>query len=140
MGQAVTPHPPPISITCSKWFIRKAPFVLGAQPLDKSPLCSSGLLNKLASQKLWCYLSLCLSPSGTFLGVHPGFGGWRFHLLVTSSMSPARQEIQPCQEPLDRVDPGKGGSLPASQGVSSSCTKEPGKAQEPTWEPCSSDW
>jgi hypothetical protein len=24
--------------------------------------------------------------------------------------------------------------------VSSSCTKEPGKTQEPTWEPCSSDW
>jgi hypothetical protein len=25
---------PPISVTCSKWYIRKAPFVLGAQPLD----------------------------------------------------------------------------------------------------------
>jgi hypothetical protein len=24
---------PPISVTCSKWYIRKAPFVLGAQPL-----------------------------------------------------------------------------------------------------------
>jgi hypothetical protein len=27
-----------ISVTCSKWYIRKAPFVLGAQPLDMSPL------------------------------------------------------------------------------------------------------
>jgi hypothetical protein len=25
---------PPISVICSKWHIRKAPFVLGAQPLD----------------------------------------------------------------------------------------------------------
>jgi hypothetical protein len=24
----------PVSVTCSKWYIRKAPFVLGAQPLD----------------------------------------------------------------------------------------------------------
>jgi hypothetical protein len=29
---------PPISVTCSKWYIRKAPFVLGAQPLDSSLL------------------------------------------------------------------------------------------------------
>jgi hypothetical protein len=28
----------PISVTCSKWYIRKAPFVLGAQPLNSSPL------------------------------------------------------------------------------------------------------
>jgi hypothetical protein len=28
----------PISITCFKWYIRKAPFVLGAQPLDSSLL------------------------------------------------------------------------------------------------------
>jgi hypothetical protein len=29
---------PPISATCSKQYIRKAPFVLGAQPLDMSLL------------------------------------------------------------------------------------------------------
>jgi hypothetical protein len=29
---------PPISVTCSEWYIRKAPFVLGAQPLDTSLL------------------------------------------------------------------------------------------------------
>jgi hypothetical protein len=34
MGQVV----PPISVTFSKWYIRKAPFVLGAQPLDMSLL------------------------------------------------------------------------------------------------------
>jgi hypothetical protein len=28
-----------ISVTCSKWYIRRVPFVLGAQPLDWSPLC-----------------------------------------------------------------------------------------------------
>jgi hypothetical protein len=28
----------PISVTCSKQYIRKAPFVLGTQPLDSSPL------------------------------------------------------------------------------------------------------
>jgi hypothetical protein len=27
-----------IYVTCSKWYLRKAPFVLGAQPLDMSPL------------------------------------------------------------------------------------------------------
>jgi hypothetical protein len=27
-----------ISVTHSKWYIRKAPFVLGAQPLDENPL------------------------------------------------------------------------------------------------------
>jgi hypothetical protein len=27
---------PPISVTSSKWYIRKAPFVLSAQPLDMS--------------------------------------------------------------------------------------------------------
>jgi hypothetical protein len=27
-----------ISVTCSKWYIRKARFVFGAQPLDLSPL------------------------------------------------------------------------------------------------------
>jgi hypothetical protein len=30
--------PAPLSETCSKWYVRKAPFVLGAQPLDTSPL------------------------------------------------------------------------------------------------------
>jgi hypothetical protein len=34
MGQAV-PH---ISVTCSKWYIRKAPFALRPQPLDTNPL------------------------------------------------------------------------------------------------------
>jgi hypothetical protein len=29
---------PPISVTCSKSYIRKAPFALGAQPLDVSLL------------------------------------------------------------------------------------------------------
>jgi hypothetical protein len=29
---------PPISVTCSKLYIRKAPFVLWSQPLDLSPL------------------------------------------------------------------------------------------------------
>jgi hypothetical protein len=33
----------PISVTCSKWYIRKAPFVLGAQSLNEN------LYNKLAS-------------------------------------------------------------------------------------------
>jgi hypothetical protein len=28
----------PTSVTCLKWYIRKAPFVLKAQPLDSSPL------------------------------------------------------------------------------------------------------
>jgi hypothetical protein len=32
---------PPVSVTCSKWYIRKASFVLGAQPLDANPLSSS---------------------------------------------------------------------------------------------------
>jgi hypothetical protein len=36
MGQAVPLSP--ISVTCSKWYIRKAPFVPGAQPLDMSLL------------------------------------------------------------------------------------------------------
>jgi hypothetical protein len=49
MGQAV---PTPISVTPSKWYIRKALYVLEAQPLDSS------LLNKLASRRLWCPLSL----------------------------------------------------------------------------------
>jgi hypothetical protein len=35
MGQAV---PSPISVTYSKWHIRKAPFVLHAQPLAMNPL------------------------------------------------------------------------------------------------------
>jgi hypothetical protein len=30
-------YPHPISVTCSKWHIRNAPFALGAQPLDLSP-------------------------------------------------------------------------------------------------------
>jgi hypothetical protein len=30
--------PSPNSGACSKWYIRKAPFVLRAQPLDMSPL------------------------------------------------------------------------------------------------------
>jgi hypothetical protein len=30
--------PPPISVTCSKWYIRKALFVVDAQPLDTSLL------------------------------------------------------------------------------------------------------
>jgi hypothetical protein len=34
MGQDV----PPISVTCSKWYIRKTPFALRAQPLDANPL------------------------------------------------------------------------------------------------------
>jgi hypothetical protein len=40
---------PPISVTCSKWCIRKAPFVLGAQPLDMSLLsrCWACLINLL---------------------------------------------------------------------------------------------
>jgi hypothetical protein len=43
-------HPPPsISVTCSKWYIRKAPFALRAQPLDLSLLSCCSLLNKLAS-------------------------------------------------------------------------------------------
>jgi hypothetical protein len=29
---------PPISVTCSKWYIRKPPFVLRTQPLDANPL------------------------------------------------------------------------------------------------------
>jgi hypothetical protein len=36
MGQAVTP--PPISVTCSKWYIRKVPLVLRSQPLDSRTL------------------------------------------------------------------------------------------------------
>jgi hypothetical protein len=37
-GTSCTPPPPPISANCYKWYIRKAPFVPGAQPLDSSPL------------------------------------------------------------------------------------------------------
>jgi hypothetical protein len=54
MEQAI----PPISVTCSKWYIREVPFVLRVQPLDMSLLNRCGLLNKLASWKLWCPLSL----------------------------------------------------------------------------------
>jgi hypothetical protein len=38
-----------ISVNLSKWYIRKAPFVLRAQPLDLSLLVTASLLNKLAS-------------------------------------------------------------------------------------------
>jgi hypothetical protein len=45
MGQAVNP---PIPVTCSKWYIRKALFVLGAQPLDESTeLLRACLINLL---------------------------------------------------------------------------------------------
>jgi hypothetical protein len=61
--------PPPISVTCSKWYIRKPPFVLGAQPLDMICCVAASLLNKFASWKLWCPLSLCLShPARAALG------------------------------------------------------------------------
>jgi hypothetical protein len=48
----------PISVTCSKWYIRKAPFVLGGFVLCS--WVSASLFNKLASQKLWCPLCLGL--------------------------------------------------------------------------------
>jgi hypothetical protein len=35
----------------------------------------------------WCPLSLYLTSSETFLGVLSGFGGWKFHLLITGSMT-----------------------------------------------------
>jgi hypothetical protein len=38
---------PPISVTCYKWYIRKAPFVLGAQSLDMSPESLSACLINL---------------------------------------------------------------------------------------------
>jgi hypothetical protein len=94
MGQAV----PPISVTCSKWYIRKAHFVLGLS----LGLCwvATGLVNKLASQKLRCPLCLCLSPPATlrngnlqlffwFFCFYLGFGGtgcWT-HSLTPNSQS-----------------------------------------------------
>jgi hypothetical protein len=44
---------------------KEAPFAAQAQPLDSSPLSCAGLLNKLAFWKLWCPLSLFLSPPTT---------------------------------------------------------------------------
>jgi hypothetical protein len=130
---------PPISVTCSKWYIRKAPCVLGAQPLGMSLLSCCRLLNKLASWKLWFPLILCSSPPVTLLEAHPGFGGWCFHLLVTGSVHPAHQEGCLCQAPPDHVDKGREPRSCWADDVSSSCTKEPGKAREPTWESCLSD-
>jgi hypothetical protein len=99
---------------------------------------TAGLLNKFAFQKLWCPLSLCLRLQH-FWGHHPGFGKWCFHLLVTSTVSPAHWEASPAvhhwtvliqrREPL---------SLRAEE-VTSGSTKEPGNVWEPTWELCLSD-
>jgi hypothetical protein len=74
---------PHISVTCSKWYIRKAPFVLGAQPLEWVGCVSAILLNKLASQKLWCPLGLCLRTHTTFLGP-----AWDLEGGVFTSLSP----------------------------------------------------
>jgi hypothetical protein len=122
-------YPHPISVTCSKGYIRKAPFVLGAQPLDSSPLSHCSLLNKLGSQKLWCPLSLCLNPPATFLeDPCQGFWGWCFHFFVVPGAN--RPYLLVRREPLSQK----------AKETSSSCTKEPGKAQESTWDSYSSDW
>jgi hypothetical protein len=101
MGQAV----PPISVTCSKLYVRKPPLFSGLSLWTWVRSVTDGLLSKLASWKLWCPLSLCLSSPATFLRAHLGFEGWCFHLLVTGQTAP-----------LDLVDPAEGASLLASQG------------------------
>jgi hypothetical protein len=57
MGQAV----PPISVTCSKWYIRKAPLCSWGSAFGLVHWVTDSLLNKLASWKLWCPISLSKS-------------------------------------------------------------------------------
>jgi hypothetical protein len=73
MGQAVLPTP--ISVTCSKWYMRKALLFSGlslwttlTEPL---PACLINLL----PESLGSELSLCLSPPATFLEASSGI--WR---------------------------------------------------------------
>jgi hypothetical protein len=87
MGQAVSS----ISVTHSKWYIRRAHFVLEAQPLDVTPLSCSWLLNNLPSQKLWCPVSLS-EPSNNSLSC-------KSLLFLVGSFSPLSQRCyQFCPE------------------------------------------
>jgi hypothetical protein len=90
MGQDV----PPISVTCCKWYIRKAPIFLRAQPLDSR--VAAGLLNKLASRKLWCPISLSERSHNIPWG-SSGIWGSVFSPPCPWLRSPAHQEGRPCQ-------------------------------------------
>jgi hypothetical protein len=54
MGQAVLP----ISVTCSKWYIRKAPLFSGLSLWTRVCWVSTSNLNKLVFWKLWCPATL----------------------------------------------------------------------------------
>jgi hypothetical protein len=100
---------------------------------------AAGLLNKLASLKLWW--PICLSELSH--NIFWGLSG--IHLVVFSS--PCNWlSVLACQEGCTCQVSSKGwseGREPLSQWtkeVSFSHTKEPEKAWESTWEPYSSDW
>jgi hypothetical protein len=67
------------------------------------------LINLLSESFVWARL-----PHSGDLWL--GFRGWCFHLLVTSSASPACWEGCPCQAPLDLLIWGEGDSLLVSWG------------------------
>jgi hypothetical protein len=74
-------YPPPIFVISSKLYIRETPFVLRLSLWTWVHELLLACLINLLPESFWCPLSLCLSPPATFLGVHPGFGGWCFYQL-----------------------------------------------------------
>jgi hypothetical protein len=104
MGQSIAP----ISITYFKQYIRKTPLLSGLSLWTQVSWVSPGLLNKLASPKLLCPISLSETPCN-ISGVFVWDLEWCFH-LITGAKSLAYQEGWPCQVPTDHVDP-RGRSL-----------------------------
>jgi hypothetical protein len=92
MGQAVLP----ISVTCSKWYIRRPPLILGLSLCMRIHWVTSILLNKLVSQKLWCPSSLS-EPSCNISGGSSGI--WRvvFSPSVAGSVSLACRRDAPAR-------------------------------------------
>jgi hypothetical protein len=86
----------------------------------ESPLCSLVLAfaHESAESLMACLINLLPENFGAlsvsvqsllqhFWGCCLGFGGWCFHLLVTSLVSPAHQEGSPCQVPPDLLIQGR---------------------------------
>jgi hypothetical protein len=118
------------SVTCLQWFIRWDTFVLGAQPLDMSPL-SLCWHNKTLLRAICLKSPVSQQPPTTFLGALY-LGLWRWWIitsLVTRVCPPGPSGWDPSRHQWTTWS-GRGFLLPWSQGEGLRYTMEPSEAHE----------
>jgi hypothetical protein len=135
-GTSCTPHLlPQFLLPALNGILGSPPLFSGLSLWTQIHLVTAGLLNKLASWKLW-------GPSLWASLQHSGACGQDLGSGVFTSLSLTQRQAEDClfQVPWTHWSEGREPFSWQTKETSSSCTKEPRKAQESTWGPCSPDW